>query len=83
MRLNIKIATLLLGLLVGAFAGYVTRPETAELRIGQVSVEISNNQVSAGSGGGLTNGQMQHVALFALFGGVAGLLVGFLIGRPR
>jgi len=83
LRLNIVIAALLLGLLAGAFAGYVTRPESAELRIGQVSVEISNSQVSAGNGGGLTNGQMQHVVLFALIGGVAGLLIGVLVGRPR
>jgi hypothetical protein len=83
LRFNIKLATLLLGLLVGAVAGYVTRPESAELRIGQVSVEISGNQISAGSGGGLTNGQMQHVMLFTLIGGLAGLLVGFAAGRSR
>ena len=83
MTLNTKVATLLLGLLLGAVAGYLTRPETAELKIGQLSVEFSNNQVSSGSTDGLTSGQGRHLLLYTLIGGVAGLLVGFAIDRRR
>jgi hypothetical protein len=83
MTLNAKVATLLLGLLIGAVAGYVTRPESAEIKIGGVSVEFSNNQVSSGSSGDLTSGQTRHILLFTLIGGVAGLLGGFALDRRR
>ncbi len=79
--MNLKVATLLLGLLVGGVAGYLTRPQSAEIKIGQMHVEFDNNQVSSDSSGGLTSGQTQHVMLFALGGGVIGLLVGFAIDR--
>ena len=49
MRPNTKVALLLLGLLVGAVIGYLTRPEAAEIRLGGTTIEFQNNQVSAGS----------------------------------
>ena len=83
MALNAKVATLLLGLLLGAVVGYLTRPETAELRIGQLSVEFSDNQVSSGASGGLTSGQSRHLLVYTLIGGVIGLLAGFALDRRR
>jgi hypothetical protein len=83
MRFNEKVALLLLGLLVGGVAGYLTRPEAAEIRIGGTAIEFSSNQVSSGSGGDLTGGQMRHVVLFTFAGGIAGLLIGFALERWR
>ncbi len=81
MTLNPKVATLLLGLLVGAVAGYLTKPGAAQITVGDVSVEFSNNRVSSGPSGELTSGQMQHILLYTLVGGVAGLLAGFALDR--
>jgi hypothetical protein len=83
MTLNIKVATLLLGLLIGGVAGYLTRPESAQIKIGDMSVEFSNNHVSSGSSGDLTSGQARHIMLYTLIGGVVGLLVGFAVDRRR
>ncbi len=83
MALNGKVAALLLGLLVGAVAGWLTRPATAEIRVGGTAIEFSNNQVSAGSSSGLTGAAGRHVLLFTLAGGVAGLLAGFALDRRR
>ena len=79
--MNSKVALLVLGLLVGGLAGYLTRPESAEIKIGGTSIEFSNNKVSTGSSGSLTSGQTQHIALYAVIGGVIGLLVGFAVDR--
>ena len=81
MRLNSKVALLLLGLLIGGVVGYLTRPETAELKVGDTSIQFQNNQVTAGRSGALTSGQSQRILLFALAGGVIGLLVGFAVDR--
>jgi hypothetical protein len=83
MTLNSKVATLLLGLLIGGVAGYLTRPESAQIKIGGVSVEFSDNHVSSGSSDDLTSGQARHIMLYTLIGGVAGLLLGFVVDRRR
>lgn len=81
MALNSKVALLILGLLVGGVAGYLTRPQAAEIRIGGASIEFSDNKVSTSSSGSLTSGQSQHILLYAVFGGVIGLLAGFVADR--
>ena len=83
MTLNSKVALLLLGLLVGGVVGYVTRPESAEIKIGGTSIEFSDNKVSTGSAGSLTSGQGQHIALYTVIGGIIGLLAGFAADRRR
>lgn len=83
MTLNTKVATLLLGLLIGGVAGYLTKPDAAQIKIGGMSLEFSDNHVSSGSSDDLTSGQMRHILLFTLIGGVAGLLVGFVVDRRR
>ncbi len=81
--MNSKVALLLLGLVLGGVIGYLTRPQAAEISIGGTSIEFSNNKVSTGSAGSLTSGQSQHIALYAVVGGVIGLLIGFATDRRR
>ena len=81
MKLNAKVALLLLGLLGGGVVGYLTRPEAAEIRLGGTSIEFQGNQVASRSSASMTTGQSQHVFLYALAGGVIGLLIGFAADR--
>jgi hypothetical protein len=77
------IAFLLIGLVIGGLAGYMTRPdETAEIRLGPLSVEVRNNERAPG-GGPLTSEQVQHIAIMAMVGGVIALGVGFAVGKRR
>ena len=77
------LAFLLIGLLIGGLAGYMTRPEeTAEIRLGPLSVEVRNNERARG-GGPLTSKQVQHIAIMTAIGGAIGLGVGFAVGRRR
>jgi hypothetical protein len=77
------LAFLLIGLVIGGLAGYMTRPEeTAEIRLGPLSVEVRNNERARG-GGPLTSKQVQHIAIMTAIGGAIGLGVGFAVGRRR
>ena len=75
---NTLVAFLVVGLLIGALAGYLTRPETAEIKFGPVSVEVRGNQVAHG-GGPVTSGQVEHIAIITLIGGVIGLGFGYAV----
>ncbi len=82
--MNAKIVLLLVGLVVGGLAGYLTRPQAAEIKLGPLSVEIQDRDSAAGArGGDLTSGQLQHVGLFALIGAVIGFGAGFVADRGR
>jgi hypothetical protein len=76
------IVFLLIGLAVGAVSGYMTRPESAEIKLGPLSIEVKGNQV-ARDNGPLTSSQVRHIAIITLIGGVIGMGVGFAIGRNR
>jgi hypothetical protein len=76
------VSFLLIGLIVGAIAGYLTRPESAEIRIGPLQVEITGKGI-ARDGGSLTSSQVQHIALLALIGGAIGLGLGYAAERGR
>jgi uncharacterized membrane protein (Fun14 family) len=75
-------AFLVVGLLVGAFAGYVTRPESAEIKFGPLNIEVKGNRV-AHDNGPLTSSQIQHVAIITAIGGVIGLALGFAMGKNK
>lgn len=82
--MNAKIVLLLVGLVVGGLAGYLTRPQAAEIKIGPLSLEVQDKDSVAGARGGeLTTGQLQHVGLFALIGAVVGFGAGFVADRGR
>ena len=76
------VAFLIIGLLVGAVSGYMTRPELTEIRLGPLSIEVKGNQV-AHDNGPLTSSQFRHIAIITLIGGVIGLGVGFAVGKSR
>jgi hypothetical protein len=67
---------LAIGLLVGAAAGYLTRPESAEIQFGPVKLEITGNQVARGSGP-LTGSQLRYIAMVTAIGGALGLALGY------
>lgn len=76
------VAFLLIGLVMGGVAGYMTRPEeTAEIKLGPLSVEVRNNERARG--GPITSSQAQHIAIMAAIGGAIGLGVGFALGKRR
>jgi hypothetical protein len=76
------VAFLVVGLLIGALSGYLTRPESTEIKLGPLSIEVKGNQI-AHDNGPLTSSQVQHIAIITLIGGVIGLGVGFAAGRSR
>jgi hypothetical protein len=78
--MNSKVLLLIAGLVIGGIAGYVTRPESAEISLGPVSIEVQGDRPAQG-GGPLTSGQWQHIALFTVIGGIIGLAAGFAVGR--
>ncbi len=80
-RSNLVVFTVV-GLLVGALAGYLTRPQSAEIRLGPLSIEVTGDRAARG-GGPMTSSQMQHVALITLIGGAIGLGLAFATGRRR
>jgi uncharacterized membrane protein YeaQ/YmgE (transglycosylase-associated protein family) len=76
------LAFLLIGLVIGGLAGYMTRPEeTAEIRLGPLSVEVRNDERARG--GPLTSKQVQHIAILTVIGGIIGLAVGFAVDKRR
>ena len=74
---------LIVGLVVGGLAGYLTRPEAAEIRIGGFSLEVQGDSPAGTRGGSLTTGKIQHIGIFALIGAVLGLAIGFVADRRR
>jgi hypothetical protein len=76
------ITFLLVGLVIGGLAGYLTRPESTEIKLGPLSFEVRSDEVARG-GGPLTSSQVQHIAIMMAIGGVIGLGVGFAAGKRK
>lgn len=74
---------LLVGLVVGGLAGFLTRPQAAEIKLGPLSLEVQDRSSAGISGGDLTSGQTRHIGLFAVIGAVLGLGIGFAADRRR
>jgi len=82
MRANALISLAVIGVLVGTLVGYLTRPEATEIKLGPLSVEVQGSGTARGNDP-LTGGQMQHVAIAAIIGGLVGAGIGFAVGRSR
>jgi hypothetical protein len=76
------VAFLVVGLLIGALSGYLTRPESAEIKLGPLSIEVKGDRVAHGNGP-LTSSQIQHIAVITAIGGVIGLGLGFAMGKNK
>jgi hypothetical protein len=79
---NAMLAFLVIGLLLGALAGYLTRPESAEIRIGPVQIEVTGKGI-ASRNDELTSSQIQHIALITVLGGLIGLGFGYAVDRGK
>jgi hypothetical protein len=79
---NPVIVFLAIGLFVGVLAGYLTRPESAEIRLGPVNIQITGDQVARG-GGPLTGSQVRYIAMVTLIGGALGLALGYGVKSGR
>jgi hypothetical protein len=82
-RANAVVAYAVIGLLIGALGGYLTRPESTEIRIGPVQIEVTGKGIARDSGGSLTSTQVQHVLLIALIGGLIGAGLGYAVDRGK
>jgi hypothetical protein len=77
-RSNPLVVFLAIGLAIGALVGYLTRPEITEIKFGPINIEVRGDN-TARAGGELTTGQVEHIAIVALIGGLVGLGLGFAI----
>jgi hypothetical protein len=82
MRANATVTYAVIGLLIGALGGYLTRPESAEIKIGPLQIEVTGKGIDRG-GGDLTSSQTQHVLLVGLIGGLIGAGFGFMVDRGK
>ena len=79
---NTKVILLVVGLLVGGLLGFLTRPQTAEVKLGPISMEVQTDQTAA-PGDSVTSSQWQRIAVFAVIGAVVGVGLGFAADRRR
>ena len=79
---NPKVLFLVLGIVLGGLIGYLTRPQSAEIRIGPLNIEITGKGV-ARPDDTLTSSQTRHIGLFALIGGLLGLGFGFAVDSGK
>lgn len=80
-RQNVMVVLAVIGLITGAMIGYLTRPEIVQMQVGPLNIEVRGS--GPARGGEMTSGQWQHVALFALIGGVIGLGLGYGVQRGK
>ncbi len=66
---------------MGGLTGYLTRSETAEIRIGPPSLEVRGKNIPHDEGGELTSDQVEHIAIIPLIGGMIELGFGFALQR--
>jgi len=94
-----KIALLIIGLIIGGAVGWYTAPKPAvDMKIGGVTVEVQKGQDGAEltatgpQGGSLEIGsgspslladRTTRTAIFAVGGGIIGLVLGFVVGGRR
>ena len=78
--MNTKAFLLVAGLLAGALVGYLTRPQSAEINLGPLNIQITGEGAAQGSGE-LTSDQWQHIGIFAAIGAIVGIGAGFATTR--
>lgn len=77
--MNTKALLLVLGVVAGALVGYVTRPQSAEINLPGLNIQITGEGTA--QGGEITPDQWQHIGIFAAIGAILGLGAGVVVGR--
>ena len=77
--MNTRATLLVLGLIAGALVGYVTRPQSAEINLPGLNIQITGE--GAAEGGEITAEQWRHIGIFSAIGGIIGLGAGFVVRR--
>lgn len=80
--MNTKVILLVIGLLVGSLIGYMTRPESADIKVGPIQLNVQTDQTAA-PGDAVTSGGWQHIGIFAVIGALVGLGAGFAMDRRK
>jgi hypothetical protein len=78
-----KVLLLLIGIIAGGVAGWLTRPATVELQIGPLNIAIQGNEPAGAQGGRITSEQWRHIAILTGVGAAIGLALGFALDRGR
>jgi hypothetical protein len=93
-----KIILLVVGLVIGAAAGWLTAPKSVDIDVGKLSVEVEGGNeggamVSADDKNGgvevsigrrsVFDDRNTRTAIFAAIGGLIGLIIGFVADRRR
>jgi hypothetical protein len=80
--MNTKVILLVIGLLVGSLIGYMTRPESADIKVGPIELNVQTDQTAA-PGDAVTSSGWQYIGIFAVIGALVGLGAGFAMDRRK
>jgi hypothetical protein len=80
--MNTRVILLVIGLLVGGLIGYMTRPESADIKVGPIELNVQTDQTAA-PGDAVTSSGWQHIGIFAVIGALVGLGAGFAMDRRK
>jgi hypothetical protein len=80
--MNTKVILLVVGLLIGGLVGFLTRPQSGEIKLGPISLDVQTNQ-TADPGDPVTSSQWQRIAIFSAIGALVGIGAGFVMDRRK
>ncbi len=80
--MNSRVLLLIAGVVLGALVGYLSRPTATEVNLGPLHAEVQGDHAAGTQDTGpLTNGQIEHIAIYTIVGGAIGAAAGFLVTR--
>jgi len=80
--MNTKVILLVVGLLIGGLVGFLTRPQSSEIKLGPIELNVTTNQ-AADPNDPVTSSQWQHIAIFSAIGALVGIGAGFVIDQRK
>ena len=80
--MNSRVLFLIVGLVLGAIVGYLTRPEEAEVNLGPLHVQVQGDHAAGAHDEGRSDQRPDHAYRdLYVAGGVLGALAGLLVAR--